>query len=479
MLKSAESTRGWRRGVALGVGWAIVAAWLVYLLLQTGDPWDEAEHAHVAWLMSQGKRPLVDFFQHHQPLLWTLLSPYYRLGFQGAGVLLWGRVLVVCCALATVFSLRRLGHWAGVAVWIFLTLLIPKLFVVRPETISTGLIFVGLAIWAGPATSTLRVVLAGAAAGAAVYASPRFLLLGGFFVLLGRQTRMRWVYLCAGGVGFAALYTVLADYPLSQVWFNTAFSAHLQTIDGDVSYEWFELWQQVSLYTCGPLVLLIVALRREHRVRAMLLIGYAAVVYLLCVHFAGMFCYSQALAPFLVGVTIAAAWVCERVELPPSTTGAVGFGAAVLLVVTGILNLPPVLVQMQPLNLLSWIKSRDELAAHLPPGEAALMYARHSPISAPDISYYGSPLWDGADRLCTAVRTFQTSRPLPKCDFELELEKLPYYTDHDIKRAISVRARKESDLILYSAYKVMPMGEGLNETIEVRKASVSVAASHP
>jgi len=185
MLKSAESTRGWRRGMALGLGWAIVAAWLVYLLLQTGAPWDEAEHAHVAWLLSQGKRPLVDFFQHHQPLLWTLLSPYYRLGFEGAGVLLWGRVLVVCCALATVFSLRRLGHWTGVALWIFLTLLMPDLFVTRPETISTGLILVGLAIWAGPTTSTLSVVLAGAAAGAAVYASPRFLLLGGFFCVAG------------------------------------------------------------------------------------------------------------------------------------------------------------------------------------------------------------------------------------------------------------------------------------------------------
>ena len=109
--------------------------------------------------------------------------------------MLWGRVLVVCCALIAVLSLRRLGHWVGIAVWIFLTLLLPDLFVIRPETISIALILAGLAIWAGPSTSNLLIVLAGAAAGAAVYSSPRFLLMGGLFVLLGRQTPMRWVYL--------------------------------------------------------------------------------------------------------------------------------------------------------------------------------------------------------------------------------------------------------------------------------------------
>lgn len=393
--------------------------------------------------------------------------------------MLWGRVLVVCCALIAVLSLRRLGHWVGIAVWIFLTLLLPDLFVIRPETISIALILAGLAIWAGPSTSNLLIALAGAAAGAAVYSSPRFLLMGGLFVLLGRQTPMRWVYLCVGGLGFVALYTVLADYPLSEVWFNIQFSAHLQTIDGEVWGTSWDLWRQLLMYTCGPLIVLIAAIRREDRARATLLVAYAVVEFLLCAHLAGMFYYSQALSPFLVSVAIVAAWIFQRVERHPNAAGMFGLGAATVLLVTGIASLPPVLDRMSPLNLFAWIRARDHLAADLPTGEAVLVFTQHTPITVPDISYYGSPLWDGADRLCTAVRTFKTTSPLPKCDFAMELEKLPYYTDLDIKRALPLLGRKEATEILSTDYHVVAIGNGVNDPIEVRKGNVPGRASHP
>ena len=36
---------------------------------------DDVEHLHSAWLVYQGKIPYVDFFQHHNPLLWYLFAP--------------------------------------------------------------------------------------------------------------------------------------------------------------------------------------------------------------------------------------------------------------------------------------------------------------------------------------------------------------------------------------------------------------------
>ena len=45
---------------------------LFYHEPKTGD---DVEHLHSAWLVFQGKVPYVDFFQHHNPLLWYLFAP--------------------------------------------------------------------------------------------------------------------------------------------------------------------------------------------------------------------------------------------------------------------------------------------------------------------------------------------------------------------------------------------------------------------
>ena len=54
-----------------------VAFWVLYNHQpKTGD---DVEHLHSAWLVYQGKIPYVDFFQHHNPLLWYIFAPL--LGF--------------------------------------------------------------------------------------------------------------------------------------------------------------------------------------------------------------------------------------------------------------------------------------------------------------------------------------------------------------------------------------------------------------
>lgn len=50
-----------------------VAFWIIYNHPpKTGD---DVEHIHSAWLVYQGKIPYIDFFQHHNPLLWYLFAP--------------------------------------------------------------------------------------------------------------------------------------------------------------------------------------------------------------------------------------------------------------------------------------------------------------------------------------------------------------------------------------------------------------------
>jgi len=429
-------------------------------------PWDETEHAHVAWLMSQGKRPLVDFFQHHQPLLWNLLTPYFLMGFQGASVLVWGRMLVVCSAVAIMISLRKLGHWLGVAVFMGLTLILPDWFVIRPETISAALFVAGLAIWSRPTAPKLALLLAGAVAGAAVYASPRFAPLGVFFLLVGRQSVGRWACLVAGATLFVALYTEFAGYPLSQVIFNIEFSAHLQTV-GEGEHGLPKEYRMTLLAcTCGSLSALIAAVDAPHRKPAVLFVVYCLVVFLMCDRLAGHFRYVQAYAPFLIAIPIAASRIIQHVELAQRMAVRIGIGGAILLLGIAITQLAP--TTLPQLGLVRWIQARNQLSARVPPQQEVLLYTLHMPIAARDVSYYGSPLWDGQDRLCTAIRTFKTTRLLPPCDFLAELKKRPYLTEPKLERAVPKDDQEQVASFLRSDYNSTWFGPPVGE-LEVHK----------
>ncbi|MBP3687846.1 MAG: glycosyltransferase family 39 protein [Alphaproteobacteria bacterium] len=55
----------------------IIGVYLAFWVLFNHQPktGDDVEHIHSAWLVFQGKIPYVDFFQHHNPLLWYLFAP--------------------------------------------------------------------------------------------------------------------------------------------------------------------------------------------------------------------------------------------------------------------------------------------------------------------------------------------------------------------------------------------------------------------
>jgi len=53
--------------------------WLVLSWIGNPIDSDEIEHLHASWLISQGLLPYRDFFQHHNPTLWVLLSPILKI----------------------------------------------------------------------------------------------------------------------------------------------------------------------------------------------------------------------------------------------------------------------------------------------------------------------------------------------------------------------------------------------------------------
>jgi hypothetical protein len=68
-------------GVRLAVGvvlaWAVVATWsFAYDFGQRRFfTIDEYQYGHATWLVSQGQRPYLDFYEHHFPLSYVLHAP--------------------------------------------------------------------------------------------------------------------------------------------------------------------------------------------------------------------------------------------------------------------------------------------------------------------------------------------------------------------------------------------------------------------
>ena len=136
-----------------------VLFWCCYLFLQGGDWWNETEHCNTAWMIGKmGLHPFTDFFQHHSPMLWDILSLFYKLGGQDVGILFFGRGFVVLCALCCAYSLWRVNERnsfseKGVPFTLCLILFVSytvgleTLFVIRPETLSVALGALSLAAW--------------------------------------------------------------------------------------------------------------------------------------------------------------------------------------------------------------------------------------------------------------------------------------------------------------------------------------------
>lgn len=85
---------------------AAVAVWRV--CRGAGFFMDTAEHIHSSWLVSIGKVPYRDFFQHHNPLLWYLFAPVTQLFYRDTAIVYAARVAAILGWGAVLYKLYAL-----------------------------------------------------------------------------------------------------------------------------------------------------------------------------------------------------------------------------------------------------------------------------------------------------------------------------------------------------------------------------------
>jgi hypothetical protein len=464
----------------------LVASWCLFLAVQWGDPFDETEHAHVAWQMAvRGQRPIADFFQHHQPLLWDLLEPYYLLGGGPEG-LYFGRGLVVACAVVTALALRRLAGgsagWLGLLPLLGASLALPSFWVLRPETLGTALFLAGIAAWVRRREDEAWWTwLAGdGAAGflfaAALLATPRFLLLGGAFLLFrGRSPYPLLLRLVAWGAGlfvFLDGYLFLRPYSLEDIAFNLDASR----VIGGIGEGYFKESIAMLSLAGGCLALAVWIggrLDRPQRRRFLIRVGYGVLVLAASLLAAWPFLYAQNLFAPLVWLALMladaegrVAWL-ERSRPLRALTGLAlaGCGACLLLTVVGIVTGKTIMRRVQ---------AKTALVRLLQPGDRVLLSTATHPISIDDLSYYGHPLVDSHDRLPAAVRELRKRWPLPPCDFLAEVRReRPAVIDGFLLTSLTPEQQEELQQILDAEYRPLtpPIvnGQLLQETLFVRQ----------
>ncbi len=108
---------------------------------------DEMEHAHAAWLMSQGQLPYADFWQHHSPALWIVLAPLVGNMSPGAHICDVARLVALGADAGAVIlvALLALSAWKDRQVILFVVLLVVgqavalQLYNLRPDLVANVL----------------------------------------------------------------------------------------------------------------------------------------------------------------------------------------------------------------------------------------------------------------------------------------------------------------------------------------------------
>lgn len=442
-----------------------LSVWFLFLFTQKGSL-DEAEHIHVAWMMGKlGLRPMVDFFQHHTPLLWDILKLYYLWGGEGARGLLFGRALVLLWALITCVSLYGFARLQskqrphslfgfGLAVLTLVTVSITFgcLWTNRPETLSSALFALSVLSWSyrprGRAWALAFDVAAGVALAVAIYASPRFLLLGGFFLLLPSRPKalfeLSYERLLAMGVGCAVSLALLPwalGHDVEYLKFAVLFSAHLQKV-GDPEFVKHAIhvrtpWQFVAIAQIFyAFTSLLHFLPRFQRSRLKCGLVYAGVVFLLSLTSSWPHYYPQNFFPSFLVVLFLLADFGSKLEwksLPLArwylslTTGLCAVSAIWILLV---------LVSAEE-TLVESIFYRSQLQLLLEDSDTVLLSYDNHPIGRRDTSFFGPGLVDSQDRLCLAVASWKGKPTLPKCDYFSDfVTKLPSMVDNTLERVV-------------------------------------------
>jgi hypothetical protein len=148
---------------------------------------DESQHLHAAWLISQGRVPYADFWEHHSPLLHYALAPVTVWFADRPAVYFAGRAimgLAAAGALAVVVVLgRRLGQRVGLSAAMLLAVelrFIQHSTQVRPDgpALLTGLATLLMLVRWREGASTTALCAAGFWLGVTAALTPKAALLG-------------------------------------------------------------------------------------------------------------------------------------------------------------------------------------------------------------------------------------------------------------------------------------------------------------
>lgn len=421
-------------------------AWVVFLAVQQGDNFDESEHTHAAWLMGcAGKRPYLDFFQNHNPLLWDILKIFYLVGGAGLSILYYGRALVVISALIFAYGLTTLakrwsshggsfpGTMSGIATIALFSCLFPRLFVIRPE--SAGLIFFisALILWIRPrgdlgtvhrCINPLKDFLCGMFFGAALYASPRFALLCGAFVLFPAQglkafefNLRRLISLVLGCTVFIIGYTAIMGHALSQLYFNIMFSIVVQKA-GDGFYGLVNKLLMVAVMVSLTLIWFCVITRGEERKRLSLHIAYFLVLVVLAYILGAPLLYIQVFFAPIIWLTLLLTHAAARID--HHTHHSIHRAIGLVSVLCTILIFASIHHNITgKTTIVDFVNFKKQLLAFVDPSDKVLVRAALHPICVEDASFYGTPVVGYENRLCAAVHEMEKKwgSGLPECNY--------------------------------------------------------------
>lgn len=116
---------------------------------------DEFEHLHAAWLVSIGKVPYVDFFEHHNPLLWYLSAPIVSLFYDNVIIFYIMRGISFLCSALTVWYIYRIalffesraGAWLAVAMALCNIITVYNFSQFRPDNYMNLCFIIGVYYW--------------------------------------------------------------------------------------------------------------------------------------------------------------------------------------------------------------------------------------------------------------------------------------------------------------------------------------------
>jgi len=129
---------------------------LIYAFVFSGfQVVDEFEHLHASWLVSTGKIPYLDFFEHHHPLLWYLSAPIVRLFYDNVIIFYVMRAFSSLVSLLTIWYMYKVvlffsdkkGAWFAVAFYLGDIITFYNFYQFRPDNFMNLCFIAGVYYW--------------------------------------------------------------------------------------------------------------------------------------------------------------------------------------------------------------------------------------------------------------------------------------------------------------------------------------------